>query len=144
VEVILVDTNLLVYAIDEASPHHDRARSWLSDRLNGPLGVGLPWPVLSGFVRITTNPRISPNPLPIPRAWAIAQEWLALDVTFTPEPTHRHAGIVATLMPAVVRPELVPDAHLAALAMEYGLVLCSSDADFDRFEGLSWENPLRP
>ena len=88
------------------------------------------------------NPRVSPNPLPVSRAWAMVDEWLQLEATFTPEPTHRHRRILAGLMPAVTRAELVPDAHLAALAMEYGLVLCSSDSDFERFKGLKWENPL--
>lgn len=141
--MILVDTNLLVYALDEASPFHERARTWLEGRLNGPTGVGLPWQVLTGFVRIVANPRIAPNPMPMGRAWAQVGEWLDLDVTFTPEPTHRHSDILAGLMPAVTRPELVPDAHLAALAIEYGLILCSNDADFDRFQGLAWQNPLQ-
>lgn len=140
--MILVDTNLLVYALDEASPFHEAGRRWLEDRLNGPTGVGLPWPVLTGFVRIVSNPRISPKPMPIPRAWSQVREWLDLDVTFTPEPTPEHSRILAGLMPTVTRPELVPDAHLAALAIQYGLVLCSADADFERFEGLAWENPL--
>lgn len=141
--MILVDTNILIYAVDEASPAHEAARVWLEDRLNGSAGVGLPWQVLSGFVRIVSNPRVFPNPLPIGIAWGHVQEWLALSSTFTPEPTHRHAAILGELMPSVTRAELVPDAHLAALAIQYGLVLCSTDADFERFPGLAWENPLR-
>lgn len=140
--MILVDTNLLLYAVDEASPHHEGVRSWLQRWLNGPVGVGLPWQVLNGFVRLASNPRVSPNPMPVSRAWAMVNEWLRLESTFTPEPTHRHRQILDGLMPAVTRAELVPDAHLAALAMEYGLVLCSSDSDFERFKGLKWENPL--
>lgn len=140
--MILVDTNLLVYAVDADSPFHDRARGWLEERLNGPTGVGLPWQVLNAFARLTSNPRVSPNPMPTAQAWAQVEEWLALDSTFTPEPTQRHREILAGLMPKVTRAELIPDAHLAALAMEYGLVLCSADADFDRFPGLAWENPL--
>lgn len=140
--MILVDTNLLLYAVDEASPHHERARSWLEGWLNGSVGVGLPWPVLNAFVRLASNPRVSPNPMPLPRAWTIVEEWLGLEATFTPQPTHRHREILSGLMSTVTRAELVPDAHLAALAMDYGLVLCSSDSDFQRFEGLSWQNPL--
>lgn len=142
--MIVVDTNLLVYALDEEAPRHEAARIWLEDRLNGPAGVGLPWQVLSGFVRIVSNPRIFPKPMSIGRAWTEVQAWLALSSTFTPEPTRRHTEILAGLMPSVTRAELVPDAHLAALAIEYGLVLCSTDADFDRFPGLAWENPLEP
>jgi hypothetical protein len=140
--VRLVDTNLLLYAVDEASPFHEPARAWLDARLNGPAGVGLPWQVLNAFARLASNPRVSPNPLPVARAWAIVVEWLALDVTFTPEPTHKHREVLTGLMPVVTRAELIPDAHLAALAIEYGLVLCSSDSDFGRFPGLAWENPL--
>lgn len=140
--MILVDTNLLVYAVNAEAPDHDRAREWLDDRLNGPMGVGLPWPVLNGFVRLMSNPRVLRNPMPVPRAWRQVEEWLELDSTFVPEPTHRHRAILAELMPRVSRAELVPDAHLAALAIEYGLVLCTADADFDRFPGLVCGNPL--
>ncbi len=140
--MILVDTNLLVYAVNADSPQHEKARPWLDERLNGPLAVGLPWSVLNGFVRLMSNPRVLPNPMPTARAWAQVEEWLDLTSTFCPEPTHRHRSVLAALMPHVSRAELMPDAHLAALAMEYGLVLCSADADFDRFPGLAWENPL--
>lgn len=140
--MILVDTNILVYAVDSASPHHDKAREWLERRLNGPTGVGLPWQALNGFARLISNPRVCPNPMSTDQAWAQVDEWLTLDITFTPEPTQRHREVFASLMPAVSRAELIPDAHLAALAMEYGLVLCSSDSDFDRFPGLAWANPL--
>lgn len=140
--MILVDTNLLVYAVNGESPLHEEAQGWLDARLNGPLGVALPWPVLHGFVRLISNPRVLPNPMPLSQAWAQVEEWLELDATFAPEPTRRHREILAGLMPYVTRAELMPDAHLAALAMEYGLVLCSADADFDRFPGLAWKNPL--
>ena len=140
--MILVDTNLLLYAVDETSPQHPRAREWLEGQLNGPTGVGLPWQVLNSFARLASNGRVCPNPMPVHRAWAIVDRWLSLDVTFTPEPTHRHREILAGLMPAVTRAELIPDAHLAALAIQYGVVLCSTDSDFDRFRGLSWRNPL--
>ncbi len=140
--MILVDTNLLVYAVDETAPFHEKARGWLEGQLNGLTGVGLPWQALNGFARLVSNPRVCATPMPVHQAWAQVEEWLSLDVTFTPEPTHRHREILAGLMPKVTRAELIPDAHLAALAMQYGLVLCSSDSDFDRFPGLSWRNPL--
>lgn len=140
--MILVDTNLLVYAVDSSSPFHDDARRWFEGRLNGASGVGLPWQALNGFARLVSNPRICPNPMSTAQAWAQVEQWLALDCTFTPEPTGRHREILAGLMSRVTRAELIPDAHLAALAIEYGLVLCSTDADFDRFPGLAWENPL--
>jgi len=81
--------------------------------------------------------------MPVEHAWALVEEWLDLRFTFTPEPTERHRDLLTQLLPAVGnRPNLVPDAHLAALAMEYGLTLCSTDGDFARFPGLRWENPL--
>ena len=138
----LVDTNLLLYAVDESSPFHEPSREWLEGVLNGPTGVGLPWQVLNAFARLASNPRVCPNPMPVSRAFAQVEEWLSLDVTFTPEPTRRHQEILAGLMSGVTRAELIPDAHLAALAIEYGLILCSSDSDFDRFPGLTWRNPL--
>ena len=140
--MILVDTNLLIYAIDESSPFHQPARDWLLPKLNGPSGVGLPWQVLNGFARLASNPRVTKTPMTPAQAWWVVEGWLALDCTFTPEPTARHAEILAGLMPNVARAELLPDAHLAALAIQYGLVLCSADNDFDRFPGLAWENPL--
>ena len=140
--MILVDTNLLIYAVDSASPLHPRARTWLEERLNGPIGVGLPWQVLNGFARLISNPRVCPRPMSTAQAWSIVEEWLTLEGTFTPEPTPRHRTVLSTLMPRVTRADLIPDAHLAALAIEYGLILCSTDADFDRFPGLAWTNPL--
>jgi uncharacterized protein len=141
--VILVDVNLLVYATVAEYAQHGPARAWLEGCLGGPHGVALPWATLTGYARVVSNPRILERPMPLSRAWEQVEEWLALDVTFTPEPTARHPEILAGLLPAVGnRANLVPDAHLAALAMEYGLTLCSTDADFARFPGLLWENPL--
>jgi uncharacterized protein len=141
--LILVDANLLVYARVADFPEHEAARRWLDGRLNGRVGVGLPWSSLLAFVRLVTNPRVFREPLPLHRAWAQVEAWLDLPVTWTPEPTDRHRHILASILPATAgRSNLVPDAHLAALAMEYGLVLCSSDADFARFPNLRWENPL--
>ncbi len=141
--MIVVDVNLLVYATVEEYPQHAAARRWLEGRLGGLHGVGLPWATLTGYVRIVSNPRIMERPMPLPRAWDQVEEWLALDVTFTPEPTLRHGEVLAGLLSAVGnRANLVPDAHLAALAIEYGLTLCSTDADFARFPSLAWGNPL--
>ena len=140
--MILVDTNLLVYAWNEASPEHARARPWLEERVNGVGGVGLPWATLSGFVRLVTNPRIFTAAIPVSRAWNLVEGWLAEPAVFTPEPADRYPTILAGLMTQVSRSELVPDAHLAALAIEYGLTLQTTDRDFARFTGLKWANPL--
>jgi uncharacterized protein len=140
--VILVDANLLIYARISDFPQHESARVWLEAELNGPTGVGLPWPSLLAFVRLVSNPRIFERPWSASDAWIQVEEWLDLPVTWVPAPTERHRPILASLIPEVGRSEHVPDAHLAALAMEYGLVLCSTDRDFSRFTGLRWTNPL--
>lgn len=141
--MILVDANLLVYAANHSAPEHERARAWLDDRLNGAARVGMPWPSLLAFVRLVTNPTILRRPASMTAAWEQVEQWLSCDVVWTPEPSSLHAGILGRLM---TRPSmtsrLVPDAHLAALAIEHGLTLCSTDGDFARFPDLTWENPL--
>lgn len=142
--MILVDVNLLVYARMGGLAQSERARTWLDGALNGPAMVGLPWPSLLGFARITTNRRIFATPLPLTDAWAQVQEWLALTTVWIPTPGDRHAGVLdRVLRDAEPGGDLVPDAHLAALAIEHGLQLCSTDRDFARFESLRWRDPLR-
>jgi toxin-antitoxin system PIN domain toxin len=141
--MILVDANLLVYARVADFPQHGAAHAWLDSRLNGPTGVGLPWASLLAFVRLVSNPRVFRSPMPLLEAWRQVEEWLDCPASWTPEPTERHREVLGPLMEQVGgRANLVPDAHLAALAMEYGLILCSTDGDFARFAGLRWENPL--
>lgn len=142
--MILVDANLLVYACAPTLPLHERARVWLDASLNGSAQVGLPWASLLAFVRVVSNPRIFEPAETIAAAWDRVEEWLGRGPVWIPEPTERHPSILgAFLRQAVDRPKLVPDAHLAALAIEHGLTLCSTDGDFARFPGLRWENPLR-
>ncbi len=141
--MILVDVNLLLYARLSSFPQNAQAREWLDDRLNGNTQVGLPWTSLLGFIRIATNRRILERPLSIEHAWNQVFQWLQCPVAWIPNPGDRHAGILGEiLMQSQVTGNLVPDAHLAALAIEHGLRLCSTDGDFARFRGLSWENPL--
>jgi toxin-antitoxin system PIN domain toxin len=140
--VILVDANLLLYAHVADFSQHTAARAWLDDRLRGPARVGLPWPSLLAFVRLVSNPRVFPNAEPAVNAWAQVQDWLDAPTAWVPAPAERHRTILTALMPAVSGPNLVPDAHLAALAIEHGLTLMSTDGDFARFPGLRWENPL--
>lgn len=104
--------------------------------------MGLPWPSLTAFVRLVSNPRIFERPLSVSDAWSQVEEWLDLPAAWVPEPTDRHRGILASLISEAGRAEFVPDAHLAALAMEYGLVLHTTDRDSSRFSGLRWRNPL--
>ena len=141
--MILVDVNLLIYAYVPELPQHEAARAWLEEQLNSTPRVGLPWPSLLAFVRLVTNPRVFEQPASITEAWERVEEWLTLPSVWIPQPTERHAEILGELMRKVVdRPQLVPDAHLAALAIEHGLILCSTDGDFARFPKLRWQNPL--
>lgn len=143
--MILVDANLLVYAKVTGFPLHPPARRWLEERLTAHARVALPWPSLIAFLRITTNPRIFERPLGIDAAWKQVEEWLSLRGVWTPTPTERHTEVFGELLRATsAGANLVPDAHLAALAIEHGLTLCSTDGDFARFPGLKWENPLAP
>lgn len=141
--MILVDANLLLYAVIADYPQHTAAHAWLDDRLNGHARVALPWPSLLAFVRVSTNPRLFSNPFTMVEAWSRVGRWLDLDNVWTPAPTDRHREILARFLQTTAgSPKLVSDAHLAALAIEHGLILCSTDGDFGRFEGLRWENPL--
>lgn len=140
--MILIDANLLIYAKMIGVPQHEPARRWLDDRLNGNLRVGLPWSSLLAFLRLSSNPRIFEQPLALGDAWRQVEEWLALPSVWIPLPAERHPRILADFLAAETRSDLVMDAHLAALALEHGLVLCSTDRDFSRFAGLRWENPL--
>jgi toxin-antitoxin system PIN domain toxin len=141
--VILVDANLLVYAANHSSPEHDAAREWLDARLNGTARIGLPWASLLAFVRLVSNPAILRHPVSPGAAWQQAAAWLACDPAWIPDATPRHGEIIEPFLRApFMTSRLVPDAHLAALAIEHGLTLCSTDGAFARFPGLTWVNPL--
>jgi len=142
--VILVDANLLIYAHVASLPQHDAARTWLDARLNGPVPLGLPWPSLLSFIRIVANPRIFEQPDSIVNAWTQVEAWLGCAPVWIPHPTDRHREILGMLLAnRVRRANMVPDAHLAALAIEHGLTLCSTDGDFAQFPDLRWDNPLQ-
>lgn len=141
--MILVDANLLIYAHHPGFDQHAAARTWLDDQLNGSTQVALPWPSLLAFLRLSINKRLLTRPLSASTAWAQVAAWLSVPVVWVPVPTERHQQLLADLMRTSVSSHaLVTDAHLAALAMEHGLTLCSSDGDFARFSGLRWHNPL--
>jgi uncharacterized protein len=141
--MILIDANILIYAHVPTLPHHEAARRWLEEQLNESR-VGLPWPSLLAFMRLVTNPRIFERPASITEAWSRVEEWLALPSVWIPQPTERHSQILGELLRKVVdRPTLIPDAHLAALAIEHDLILCSTDGDFTRFPQVRWLNPLQ-
>lgn len=140
--MILVDANLLVYAHAAGQPQHKEARRWLDDVLSGRVRVGLPWPSLLAFVRLVSNPRVFERPQTIAAAWAQVEAWLQATPAWIPVPGERHQELLSTLIPAATRSALIPDAHLAALAIEHGLILQTTDGDFARFPGLRWENPI--
>ena len=133
------------YASFESFPQHKAVREWFEDQLNASTPIGLPWLSLLGFLRIGTNPRAFPQALTTDSAWRQIEDWLACEPVWIPQPTERHAEILGSLIQQPgVRGNLIPDAHLAALAIEHGLTLCSIDGDFARFRELKWQNPLAP
>lgn len=143
--MILVDVNILVYATFKNFPQHQAVHEWFEDQLNGTARVGLPWPSLLGFLRIATNPRAFPHTLSTETAWHHIEAWLTSGMVWIPQPTERHAEVLSALLAQPgIHGNLVPDAHLAALAIEHGLTLCSTDGDFARFRELKWLNPLAP
>jgi hypothetical protein len=141
--MILVDANLLLYAANRSAAEHEPARAWLDGQLSGTARVGLPWPVLIAFVRLASNPVVVRAPVSTGAAWRQVAEWLDAGPAWIPVPTDQHdVTLSGFLAEPWMTSRLVPDAHLAALAIEHGLTLCSTDGDFARFRGLSWRNPL--
>jgi toxin-antitoxin system PIN domain toxin len=142
--VILVDANLLIYAKFSDLPQHARARSWLEEELRSRGKVGIPWQSSLAFLRLATNPRLFGKPLAVGTAWQQVTEWLNHPRVWIPEATEAHPAVLGELLVhANITGNLVPDAHLAALAIEHGLTVCSADADFARFPNVSWFNPIK-
>lgn len=140
---MLVDANLLLSARNFDDPRHERSRDWLTGVLNGSTRVGLPWQSLTAFLRIATNPRAFPKPLTPADATEQVDAWLAAPTAWVPQPTRAHAEVLGALTREHrLAGPLIADAHLAALAIEHGLALCSTDADFARFPEIRWTNPL--
>ncbi len=140
----LVDLNLLIYAMDESAALHERARLWVEDALSGPGTVALAWSVVIGFVRLATRASVFTSPLRVDEAFDVVDGWLAQPAVTMVHPTDRQAQVLRELLvPLGTAGNLTSDAHLAALAIEHGAELCSTDADFSRFQGVRWNNPLR-
>lgn len=139
----LADANLLLYAVDAASPRHERARAWLEEQLSGTETFAFSWTTLLAFVRLATNARVFEAPLGAAEAFTYVDGWLARPNATIVHPTERHAAILRELLtPLGTAGNLVSDAHLAALSIEHGAELCSSDRDFGRFAGVRWRDPL--
>jgi uncharacterized protein len=143
--MLVVDLNLILYAINRDAEAHEPARRWWEDALGGEEIVALPWTVILGFLRISTSPRIVSNPLTIEEATSAVEDWLSQPVVRALEPTERHWPILRSLLEASGSAgNLTSDAHLAALAIEHGATLYSADHDFGRFAHLRWHNPIAP
>ncbi len=141
--MILVDANILLYAYDTGSSFHEGALGFWERRLSAPETVGIAWPTIVAFLRIGTNPRVFARPMDLKEACGHVSEWLERPMVRILDPTPAHWEVLGRLLVgAQAGANLVPDAHLAALAVEHGATLCSSDQDFSRFKGLAWQNPL--
>lgn len=141
---MLVDANILLYAVDEDSPFHSAAKEWLESALNGARRVGIPWVSVTAFVRIATHPRALRDPLSPAEAWRFVEEWLDAPAAWVPAPGRGHRALLGRLVVDLdLRANLVSDAALAALAIENGLQIVSADSDFARFSEVSWLNPVR-
>jgi uncharacterized protein len=142
--MLIPDINILVYAYDADSSHHERARAWWETTLSGPRPVGLPWAVILGFIRVTTHRRVLRSPLNPRDCVKIVQTWLDHPRVQIMIPGEQHAALLLGLLTQLgIAGDLTTDAHLAALAMEYQAELVSTDADFARFPKLRWLNPLK-
>lgn len=138
----LVDANVLLYAINEASPRHRQARAWLDASLAGNETVAFAWIAVLAFLRLATHEAVFPRPLESNDAIDVLRSWLARPTAVVVEPTHRHLDVIADLLSGVgTAGNLVNDVHLAALALEHGCELVSYDTDFARFPGLRWQTP---
>jgi toxin-antitoxin system PIN domain toxin len=141
--VILLDVNILIYAVNQDAPLHSRAKSWLEATISGTETIGVPWTVLLAFLRLTTRPGLFRNPMPLDASFDVIDSWLEQPSVSIIDPGPRHRAILRGLLsPIGTAGNLTSDAHLAALALEHRAELCSSDHDFQRFPGLKWRNPL--
>lgn len=139
----LVDLNVLLYAVNRNSFHHEAIRSWWESTLSGEETIALPWVVLSGFLRLTTSDRVLSRPLTVLQAVERVNTWLSLPHVETIVETPEHWRILKELLAETgTAGNLTTDAHLAAMAIAHGATLVSCDADFGRFRKLRWQNPV--
>lgn len=142
--MIVPDVNVLLHAMNADSEHHEASWSWWASAQQGPERIGLAWHVCIAYVRLMTNPRIMPDPAPVVDAIDDLRRWMASPLVDALVPGPEHLFIVERLMASAGGGgDLIPDSHLAALAFENGGTVYSQDADFARFDGVRWVNPLR-
>lgn len=140
--MVVVDANVLLYAVDSKSAHHAAARRWLDRALDGPEAVGLAWVALLAFVRIGTNGAIMPAPMGVDDALGQVETWLEAPAAVVVSPTARHPSVLRGLLrTSGTAGNLTTDAHLAALSLEHGATIVSYDRDFARFEGVRHQLP---
>jgi uncharacterized protein len=140
--VVVIDANVLLYAVDTASTHHQRSLAWLERALGGAEAVAFAWVVLLAFIRIGTSPTILPNAMSVDEATGQVQTWLGAAAAVVVEPTTRHADLLRGLLVETgAAGNLTTDAHLAALAIEHGADIVSFDRDFARFPGIRHRLP---
>ena len=141
--MIVPDINLLVYAYNRRNPLHEPARRWWDGLVNGTERIGVPWVVSTGFVRLMTHPRVVEHPVAPEQAVDYVREWFQFPHVISLNPGAEHLTLLRRALGAArVGANLVTDAHIAALAMEHQAEVHSNDADFSRFPGLRWRNPL--
>lgn len=140
---MLVDANILLYAVDQTGPLHLKAKRWLEESLNGSQRIGIPWQSVVTFLRIGTNPRALKEPLTPTAAWALVDAWLDAPAAWIPSPSLGYREILARLVRDLdLRANHIPDAALAALCIDHGLTIVSADSDFARFSEIRWLNPV--
>jgi toxin-antitoxin system PIN domain toxin len=141
--MILPDVNVLVHAYNRDSTDHVAARAWWEEALSSGAPLVIPWAVLLGYVRLMTNPRVLMFPITVVAAEKDTRSWLSLPQTTVIEPGEKHADLFFGLLRAAgTAGNLTTDAHVAALAIEYGAQVATCDTDFARFKGVQWFNPL--
>lgn len=141
----IVDANVLVYAFNTDAQRHAEARSWLDAALSSGAVVGFAWVVNLAFLRLTTRAGFFPKPASPRFAGEQLTDWLAQPSAQIVQPTVRHAAILTRLLAGTpATGNLVPDAHLAALAIVHRATIVSDDNDSERFDGVRWERPSRP
>lgn len=141
--MMIIDANLLIYAVNSDLPHHALARGWLEEQLSNEASIGLPWVVMLAFLRICTNARVFERPLSIDQATTIVDDWLSLPGVRAISPGLKHWPVLRQLLVATgTAGNLTTDAHIAALAIEQGAAIYSADNDFKRFPGVRHVNPL--
>lgn len=138
--MILLDVNVLLYAVDRDAAEHERARRWLERALLGEERIAAPWTVILGFIRISTNPRIFTRPWSVERATTAVNAWLGAGLAIADATPDHWPNLVAALRDGRAASAHVMDAYLAALAIASGARLATFDRGFARFPGLRIED----